>query len=114
MRFNALRHALALCCAKRKEANMENKVSAHAIISGRVQGVFFRAETQRVAERFGVVGWVRNRPDGTVEAVFEGEQKAVDAVLVWCKEGPNLAVVDKVKVKWQDYSGEFSSFDVTY
>jgi acylphosphatase len=105
---------LALCCAKRKEVNMENKVSAHAIISGRVQGVFFRAETQRVAERFGVVGWVRNRPDGTVEAVFEGEQKAVDAVLVWCKEGPNLAVVDKVKVKWQDYSGEFNSFDVTY
>ena len=93
---------------------MENKVSAHVIVSGRVQGVFFRAETQHVAERFGVVGWVRNRHDGTVEAVFEGEQDAVDAVLVWCKEGPNLAVVEKVKVKWQDYKGEFKSFDITF
>jgi acylphosphatase len=93
---------------------MENKVSAHVIIAGRVQGVFFRAETQRAAERFGVVGWVKNRPDGTVEAVFEGEQHAVDAVLVWCKEGPNLAVVEKVKVKWQDYSGAYNSFDITF
>ena len=93
---------------------MENKVSAHVIVSGRVQGVFFRAETQRVAERFGVVGWVRNRHDGTVEAVCEGEQHAVDAVLVWCKDGPNLAVVEKVKVKWQDYTGEFKSFDITF
>ncbi|MEJ2169806.1 MAG: acylphosphatase [Desulfobacterales bacterium] len=93
---------------------MENKVSTHVIISGRVQGVFFRAETQRVAERFGVVGWVRNRPDGTVEAVFEGEQRAIDAVLGWCNEGPHLAAVDKVKVKWQDYTGRFKSFDITY
>ena len=107
-----MRHAR--CCAKRKEVGMENKVSTHVIIFGRVQGVFFRAETQRVAERFGVVGWVRNRPDGTVEAVFEGDQQAVDAVLAWCKEGPNLSVVEKVKVKWQDYTGEFSSFDITY
>ncbi|MGD9089324.1 MAG: acylphosphatase, partial [Desulfobacterales bacterium] len=48
---------------------MEKQICAHVIISGRVQGVFFRVETQRAAERFGVVGWVRNRPDGTVEAV---------------------------------------------
>ncbi len=107
-----MRHAL--CCAKRKEVSMKTKVSAHVIVSGRVQGVFFRAETQRAAERFGVVGWVRNRHDGTVEAVFEGEQHAVDAVLLWCKEGPSLAVVEKVKVKWQDYTGEFKSFDITY
>ena len=93
---------------------MENKVSAHAIISGRVQGVFFRAETRRAAERFGVVGWVRNRRDGTVEAVFEGEQHAVDAVLAWCEEGPSFAFVQEVKVKWQNYTGEFSSFDITF
>ena len=93
---------------------MENKVSAHVIISGRVQGVFFRAETRRAAERYGVAGWVRNRPDGTVEAVFEGEPRAVDSVLAWCKEGPNLAVVEKVKVTWQDYTGEFKNFDITY
>lgn len=93
---------------------MENKVSAYVIISGRVQGVFFRAETQRAAERLGVVGWVRNRSDGTVEAVFEGARHAVDAVLAWCKEGPNLALVEKVKVKWQDYTGEYKSFDITF
>lgn len=93
---------------------MENRVSAHVIISGRVQGVFFRAETQRVAERHGVAGWVRNRPDGTVEAVLEGAPGAVDSVLAWCKEGPHLAVVKEVKVKWRDYTGEFKSFDITY
>jgi acylphosphatase len=49
-----------------------------------------------------------------VEAVFEGEQRAIDAVLAWCNEGPHLAAVDKVKVKWQDYTGEFKSFDITY
>jgi len=93
---------------------MEKQVRAHAVISGRVQGVFFRLETQRAAERFGVFGWVRNRPDSAVEAVFEGAQQAVDAVLQWCKEGPNLAVVKHVEVKWQDYTGEFKSFDITY
>ena len=93
---------------------MAKQISAHVIISGRVQGVFFRAETRRAAERFGVFGWVRNRPDGTVEAVFEGEQQAVDAVLAWCQEGPNLAVVEDVEVNWQDYSGEFKRFDITY
>jgi len=92
---------------------MEKQVSAHAIISGRVQGVFFRVETQLAAERCGVLGWVRNRPDGTVEAVFEGEQQAVDAILAWCKEGPNLSVVGNVEVTWQDYTGEFKGFDIT-
>ena len=93
---------------------MGKQVRAHVIISGRVQGVFFRVETQRAAERFGVLGWVRNRPDGTVEAVFEGGQQAVDAVLAWCKEGPNLAVVDHVDLNWQEYTGEFERFDITY
>jgi acylphosphatase len=93
---------------------MEKKVRAHAVISGRVQGVFFRVETQRAAEGFGVLGWVRNRRDGTVEAVFEGAQQAVDAVLAWCQEGPNLAVVKHVEVKWQDYTGEYKGFDITF
>ena len=93
---------------------MEKKVSAHVIISGRVQGVFFRVETQRAAERCGVFGWVRNRPDGTVEAVFEGEQQAVNAVLAWCKQGTDLSEVENVEVKWQDYSGEFKGFNITF
>ena len=93
---------------------METPVRAHVIISGRVQGVFFRVETQRAAKRFGVLGWVRNKPDGNVEAVFEGQQSAVDAVLQWCHEGPNLAVVENVDLKWQDFTGEYKRFDITY
>jgi len=93
---------------------MRKQVRAHAVISGRVQGVFFRAETQRAADGFEILGWVRNKRDGTVEAVFEGEQQAVDAVLQWCQEGPNLAVVKNVEVKWLDYTGEFKRFDITY
>jgi len=93
---------------------MEKQVRAHAVISGRVQGVFFRAETQRAAKGFGVFGWVRNKRDGTVEAVFEGEQQAVAAVLQWCQKGPNLAVVKNVDMNWQDFTGEFERFDITY
>ena len=96
------------------EVNMEKQVRAHAVISGRVQGVFFRVETQRAAEGFGVLGWVRNKRDGTVEAVFEGRQIDVDATLNWCRQGPRMSRVDKVDVNWQDYSGEFKSFDITY
>ncbi len=93
---------------------METKTRAYAIISGRVQGVFFRMETKRAADGFGVFGWVRNRRDGTVEALFEGDQDQVAAVLAWCKEGPAHAQVSDVKVDWADYTGEFSGFDVTY
>ena len=93
---------------------MDNKVRAHAIISGRVQGVFFRMETKRAADGFGVFGWVRNLRDGTVEALFEGDRDRVDAVLEWCKEGPGHAQVSDVKLEWEDYTGEFSAFSVRY
>ena len=93
---------------------MENKVRAHANISGRVQGVFFRMETKRAADRIGVYGWVKNLRDGTVEAIFEGNQDQVDTILAWCKEGPPSAQVSDVKLEWQDYTGEFSGFDVSY
>ena len=95
-------------------ANMKEQVRAHVIITGRVQGVFFRVETQRAAEGFGVSGWVRNKRDGTVEAVFEGRQEDVDATLNWCQQGPRMARVDKVDINWQDYTGEFKSFDATF
>ena len=93
---------------------MENKVRAHAVISGRVQGVFFRWETKHSADGFGVFGWVRNKRDGTVEAVFEGSEKSVMSILEWCKKGPPIAKVNHVDVKWEDYKGEFSSFEITY
>ncbi|KPJ76911.1 MAG: acylphosphatase [Deltaproteobacteria bacterium SG8_13] len=93
---------------------MADKVRAHAIITGIVQGVFFRIETQRAAELRGVAGWVRNKRDGSVEAVFEGDSKDVNAVLDWCRQGPARAVVHDVVVEWQEYTGEYGGFDVTY
>ncbi len=93
---------------------MEEKSRAHVIISGRVQGVFFRMETLRAAQSCGVSGWVRNRSDGTVEAVFEGDRSQVEAVVQWCRQGPPHARVTDVNVDWQDYAGEFSGFEITY
>lgn len=83
-------------------------------ISGRVQGVFFRAETQRAATGLNLAGWVRNVPDGRVEAVFEGENENVDKMLVWCHHGPAAARVQEVVANKEPYSGEFKHFDIRY
>jgi acylphosphatase len=88
--------------------------SVHVIISGRVQGVFFRAETERKASSLNLTGWVRNMPDRHVEAVFEGEEKAVDQMITWCHSGPPLARVDHVIVEDAPYTGKFQSFRVKY
>ncbi len=85
---------------------------AHVWISGRVQGVFFRAHTKEVAEKLGLTGWVRNLPDGRVEAVFEGEEEAVKEAIEWCKRGPPLARVEKVEVRYEDPTGEFRDFRI--
>jgi acylphosphatase len=93
---------------------MSQHVRAHAIIRGRVQGVCFRMETLRAAMKLGVAGWVRNRPDGTVEAVIEGDEDTVARMLAWCRKGPALARVDSVDVERETYSGEFAQFDIAY
>jgi acylphosphatase len=93
---------------------MDDNVRAHVIIVGRVQGVFFRLETQRAAGRYGVAGWVRNKRDGTVEAVFEGDKAGVDAILEWCKQGSPGAIVERVDVAWEPYTGEYPNFEITY
>ena len=93
---------------------MDNPIRAHAIITGRVQGVCFRMETCRAVEHLKVSGWVRNKQDGSVEAVFEGEEANVKTALEWCQQGPPLSRVDGVQVSQQDYTGEFSKFEVTY
>ena len=94
--------------------NVQSKVRAHVIISGRVQGVFFRVETQRAVKRIGAVrGWVRNRPEGTVEALFEGTSAAVDKVLAWCRNGSPNSRVDDVKVEWEEFTGEYDTFSIT-
>ena len=93
---------------------MTSPKKVHAIIHGKVQGVFFRMETKRAAERIGVFGWVRNKRDGTVEAVFEGDEDRVNAILKWCQSGPPLSRVDRVEESWDTYTGEFGGFDITY
>ncbi|MEE8168793.1 MAG: acylphosphatase [Candidatus Hydrothermarchaeales archaeon] len=90
------------------------KARAHVFISGRVQGVFFRANTREKAIQLGITGWVRNMWDGRVEAVFEGEKEALERMLGWCKDGPPYASVDDLQVQWDEYQGEFETFEVRY
>jgi acylphosphatase len=81
------------------------------LIRGRVQGVFFRAETRARAESLGLSGSVRNRPDGAVEAVFEGDPERVESMVAWCRRGPEGASVEDVEVSSEEPSGE-RGFDV--
>lgn len=82
------------------------------VIEGTVQGVFFRESTRREAEARGVAGWVRNLPDGRVEAVLEGPRQAVDAVVQWCHRGPPAAHVERVQAWPEPATGEFAAFTV--
>ena len=84
----------------------------HVWISGRVQGVYFRESTRQEAERLGVAGWVRNLDDGRVEAVVEGPDGAVDALVAWCHRGPENARVDGVDMRTEDPAGA-QGFHVT-
>ncbi|MGP3667126.1 MAG: acylphosphatase [Candidatus Bathyarchaeota archaeon] len=90
------------------------KVRAHVVVSGRVQGVFFRHETKKEALKRGVKGWVRNLPNGEVEAVFEGEKEDVEEMIKFCRKGPPLAKVKDIKVSWEEYKGEFKDFEIRY
>jgi acylphosphatase len=81
-------------------------VRCRVIVSGRVQGVFYRDTCRRLADRLGVSGWVRNRSDGTVEAVIEGDRDDVGELLAWCREGPPRAIVTGVRVIDEPVAGE--------
>ena len=87
---------------------------AHAIISGRVQGVFFRASACDEATERGLKGFVRNLPDGRVEAIFEGERYLVEEMLEWCRRGPPGSSVDDVDVEWLKARSEFTGFSTRY
>jgi acylphosphatase len=86
----------------------------HVHLSGRVQGVCFRANALRAARSLGLTGWVRNLPDDRVEAVFEGEQKDAEAMLAWCRTGTPPARVDHVNVEEESATGGFTGFDIVY
>lgn len=85
----------------------------HIYISGRVQGVFFRAETQRTALSLNLAGWVQNREDGGVEALFEGEDKAVDQMTAWCRSGPPAARVDHLEIIEEPFAGNLRGFKIS-
>jgi len=84
---------------------MTDSVRAHVYVSGRVQGVYYRASTRDAAREEGVAGWVRNLDDGRVEAVFEGPEPAVEALMEWCHTGSRAADVDDVDVTYEEPDG---------
>ena len=86
---------------------------AYVRIYGRVQGVWFRANTKEMADKLGLKGWVRNMPDGSVEAVFEGDDENVEKAIEWCHRGPPLARVDRVEVEYEEPQGE-TEFRIRY
>ena len=85
---------------------MAMAVRRRVVVHGRVQGVFFRDSCERLARSNGVSGWVRNRNDGAVEAVFEGESDSVDRMVTWSRQGPRRAYVERVEVVDEDPVGE--------
>ena len=81
-------------------------------VRGRVQGVYFRASAQREARRLGLTGWVKNRADGSVEILAEGEEISIRELYGWAQKGPSAARVDRVEPRWRSYSGEFPDFRI--
>jgi len=90
----------------------QDQVRVHLKISGRVQGVFFRASTVAQAQRLGVTGWVLNRPDGSLETVAEGSRAKIDEFIAWCRHGPSRAEVRQCDISWQESTGEFNGFHI--
>jgi len=90
------------------------KARAHILVSGQVQGVFFRDHTQRWASSLELTGWVRNLRDGRVEALVEGDKESIRDLINKLNQGPPLARVEKIDVNWEDYKGEFKYFQITY
>lgn len=84
----------------------------HLIVTGHVQGVCYRWHTQRTAARLGLRGWVRNRPDGSVEIVAEGPRADLQQLISWAQHGPEEAEVDEVRSDWSAPTGEFAGFEI--
>jgi len=91
---------------------MQENVRVRIIISGRVQGVFFRRHAQDKAKELELTGWVHNTVDGKVEIIAEGQKAKVEQFLEWCRQGSSLAKVDDVEVEYEDPKGEFDNFTI--
>jgi len=92
----------------------KESISVRLLVTGKVQGVYFRFNMQQVAMKNSVVGWVRNLPDGNVEALLEGNKEDVNQVVRWSKIGPENARVDEVKMYYGQYTGEYKDFIIRY
>ena len=89
--------------------------AVHLLISGKVQGVFYRATAAEMARKLGLAGWVRNLPDGhRVEAVVQGDDEAVEAFIRWCWQGPPAARVERVEVEPWSFDPELEGFEIRY
>lgn len=93
---------------------MEELRRAHIYVSGRVQGVFFRATVESIAKQFRLKGYVKNLPDGRVEIVAEGEKQALEHLINWARRGTRLAKIEEVEATWQEPTGEFGDFHISY
>jgi len=85
----------------------------HLFVRGRVQGFYFRASAQREARRLGLTGWVKNRADGAVEVLAEGDEEEIKELIGWANRGPGAARVDAVDVRWRSFTGDFPDFRIT-
>ena len=96
-----------------KEINDSSQyITVHLIISGKVQGVYFRKHTQDISLQNNVYGWVKNLLNGDVECVLEGLKSNVDKVMMWCHQGPPGSHVDNVKIQYEAFIGNFNDFDI--
>jgi len=86
----------------------------HFIVRGRVQGVCYRMYARDEARRLGVTGWVRNRPDGTVELVAEADEETLQRFLAWCRQGPPYAAVSEVVESYGPARGEYQTFEIAF
>ena len=93
---------------------MSEKIRAHVFVSGRVQGVSFRAAARNEAERLGVLGWIRNLPVNQVEIMIEGKEEQVKKMVDWARKGSIWAKVDDMSVEWGDFKGEFDFFEIRF
>ena len=88
------------------------KARAHIYVSGRVQGVFYRLTSKSEAEKRNVTGWIRNLPDGRVEAIIEGEKVSVSSLIDFCWKGSSGTKVEEIELSWEPYTGEYKGFRI--
>ena len=91
---------------------MDEKIRAHLLVSGRVQGVLYRSGARQKARELGITGWAHNLIDGKVGVLCEGEKEKIEQFIEWCKKGPPLAKVENAEVVYEEYRGEFKDFDI--